>query len=215
MSATLDIRPISRAGFAQKSSPRTSYSVESNHWGYTIRSGHPAPFMILLVQALVWVAGCVLIAMAFGLWLLPAAINQGPVLGLKLGSSVLMLAAAAYCMWYASRGVMPELQIDTSRGEVREVVRNRTGRPTQVGLYGFDAIGGVFIDRGPGFGARRGANSTLVLRYRNTPQTLFVASGNLADLTSLRDRLGRDLMVLGRQRNEPVDLIEPATSAVA
>lgn len=202
MSATLQFRALSGADRVDN---RTSFLVEASHWGYTVRSGIPAPRLLLFVQALVWLAGCALITFALALWVLPSAINSGPAVGLKLALTVILLATSAYCLWHSSRGVMPEFQIDTSRGEVREVVRNRVGRPSVIGRYGFDAIGGVFIDRGRAFGSASAEMSTLVLRYRNAAQSLPIAQGEMADLAPLRDRLGRDLMVMGCQRSARYD----------
>lgn len=202
MTATLHFKAFADPGRANN---RTSFKVETSHWGYSVRCGMPAPRLLLFVQALIWLAGCALITFALALWVLPSEITAGSAVGLKAVLTGILLATAAYCLWHSSRGVVPELQIDTSRGEVREIVRNRAGRPSVIGRYGFDAIGGVFIDRGRAFGAAGAEMSTLVLSYRNTAETLPVAQGSLADLAPLRDRLGRDLMVLGRQRNARYD----------
>jgi len=77
-----------------------------------------------------------------------------------------------------------------------------------LGVYGFDAIGGVFIDR------REGAMSELVLRYRNTPQTLHVARGHVLTLERLRDRLGQDLM-LGNQPAPANEFVAPMIAVAA
>ena len=77
-----------------------------------------------------------------------------------------------------------------SVGEVREVICNRAGKPTTVGCYGFDTIGGVFLEYNEDH-----ETASLVLRYRNTSQTVHVAEGTEAQLISLRDRLAQDLMV--------------------
>ncbi len=111
-------------------------------------------------------------------------------------------------MWFASRGTKLEVQIDTAQGEVREIVRNRAGRPSLLGSYGFDAIGGVFIDRINGQDRLPMGHAVLVLRYLNTAQTMPVAAGREDDLAPLRDRLGRDLMVKTRARR--ADLMAPA-----
>ena len=62
--------------------------------------------------------------------------------------------------------------------------------------YGFDTIGGVFLDYNEETG-----KSNLVLRYRNTVQTVPVAEGTEAQLIGLRDRLGHDLMVVPETLN--------------
>lgn len=173
-------------------SPRLS--VQEAYWGYTIRTQNAPRLSILMLQAGAMLTGAACLAAAIGLQVLPQAIVAANDPLFKDVASVLFAAVAALLLWFASRGTTPELQVDTTLGEVREVVRNRAGKATLLGRYGFDAIGGVFLDRQVG----PKNEATLVLRYQNTAQTLHVASGPIAPLEMLRDRLGRDLILSGR-----------------
>ena len=61
--------------------------------------------------------------------------------------------------------------VDMMDGEVREVVRDRTGAQTVMWRYGIGCVGSVFVQH-PGTSA-----PTLVLGYRNTARTLAVVLG--------------------------------------
>lgn len=171
------------------------YEVEDAYWGYTVRSTEAPLMSLVFAQAVAWMFGVACVISILGLWLIPSSAASVGVVGMKIGATVLALSMSVFCLWFASRGTDSEIQIDTQKGEVREVVRNRAGKPTLIGRYGFDSIGSVFIDHG-GRRSRDGVGAgMLVLRYRNTAQTFRVATGKLATLVPLRDRLGRDLML--------------------
>lgn len=176
------------------------YRVDDTYWGYIIRSVETPSMSIVFAQAASWLIGIGFLVATLGLWLMPSSIFASGVLGMKFGATVVTLASAAFCLWYASRGTDSEIQVDTRLGEVREVVRNRTGRSTLLGRYGFDAIGSVFIDLGGRQQRADTVEGALVLRYRNTAQTLHVATGTMGVLGPLRDRLGRDLMLAPRNQ---------------
>lgn len=174
-----------------------SFEVQETYWGYIVQSTERAPIWLFLTQGISWVVGVLFAIGALGIWAMPGSGFGDDLIGFKLGSSIPLAGVALLLLWYSSRGAKIEVQIDTARGEVREVLRNRAGRMTIVGLYGFDSIGGVFIERGE---AQFGEQVNLVLRYRNTAQVLRVARGTEPALQGLRDRLGRDLMVRGKRQ---------------
>lgn len=197
MTALPGMTGFTRAGTAPSVRAEAEmFAVDETYWGYIVRSTEPEQTGVFVMQSLAWLVGIGFVVASLGLWLMPASVMAGPVLGMKLGASVVTAAMAALCLWFASRGTQVEIQIDTRLGEVREVIRNKAGKASMVGRYGFDSIGGVYIDRAA---KSRGLSAgNLVLRYRNTAQTLHVASGGVIGLAALRDRLGRDLMVLPR-----------------
>lgn len=179
-----------------------TFSVDETYWGYIVRmNGHPK-LSTLIGQYLATFVGASLLAASLGLLLIPGLSSTSADFAMRVGAAIIFAAVAAFLLWFASRGAQTELQIDNNSGEVREVVRNRTGKTTLLGRYGFDAIGGVFIDRS----ASKSGDAALVLRYRNTPQTLPVATGPEKILEGLRDRLGQDLMLRssGKPRTEHV-----------
>jgi hypothetical protein len=188
---------------------RPAYAMVETYWGYRIE-GRRAPWWLVAVQAMCWLCGVVLVIAAIGIWAVPGAGTGGGFLAFKLGASIPMAGVAALLLWHSSRGRMMGIEVDLRLGEVREVLFNRAGRTAVLARWGFDAIGGVHIDRRTG----RPGDADLVLRYRNTSQVLRVAKGPETVLAGLRDRLGRDLM-LGRRRTAPVVVAAVAEEAVA
>ncbi|SFR41737.1 hypothetical protein SAMN04488005_1685 [Yoonia tamlensis] len=169
----------------------TQFSVEDTFWGYQIRSGTSPALGVILAQSASYFFGACLMISAVSITIVPLLFTGEGVGTMRIVASVLLGAAAFYLLWFASRGSQTEIHVDTSVGEIRQVISNRAGRPTTVGAYGFDTIGGVHIIDG------HGPMSLLVLQYRDTDQQISVAEGLEAQLIALRDRLARDLMVGG------------------
>jgi hypothetical protein len=189
---------VNKINFSDKLSlkSRPSYKVEDTHWGYIVSSASGPGIAIIVAQAISMIIGAALVTAVASLSLIPPLIASIPTASVgtddsivRTGVSVIFAGVGFLFLWYASRGTATELQIDTNLGEIREVVRNRGGRSTLLGRYGFDSIGGVFLNRTRGEG-----DTSLVMRYRNTAQTLLIASGTEESLLPLRNRLGRDLL---------------------
>lgn len=168
----------------------SSFLVEDTYWGYIIRSGRGPSLGVALAQAVCFFFGVCLLTASAGILVLPTLFFDGELGAMRVGSSALFGAFAGYLLWFASRGTQAEVHVDTSMGEVREVICNRAGKPTTVSAFGFETIGGVFLNPHPKSDAY-----VLSLRYRNTAQTVSVAEGTEAQLIALRDRLANDLMI--------------------
>lgn len=170
---------------------RMRFAVEESYWGYVIRSTDSPRITLQILQAAAMIVGASFAAGAIGLVVLPDFLAGGTEFAFRAGAAVIFAGIATFLLWYATRGTQVELHVDTSLGEIREVVRNRAGRSTKLGSYGFDAIGGVFIDRSD----LNPNNASLLLRFGNTSQTASVATGAVAQLEPLKDRLGQDLII--------------------
>ncbi len=167
------------------------FNVQETHWGYVVASTDKPRFALQVTQLAAMLSGGTFAAASLSLLLLPDFLSDGATFPLRAGAAVIFAALAAYLLWYSSRGSQVEYQIDTNQGQVREIVRNRAGRPSLMGVYGFDCIGGVYIERSN----QSSGNAALCLRYRNTSQVVPVAFGYAPDLEALKDRLGQDLMI--------------------
>lgn len=169
----------------------STFSVEDTYWGYVIRSGRGPSLSVMLLQLLSFFFGACFLTAAIGMLLMPVLAFDGDIGAFRLGAATIFAAIAIYLLWFASRGTRAEIHVDNSVGEIREVICNRAGKPTVIGTYGFDTIGGVFLE--PREDSRL---SALVLRYRSTMQSVTVAEGTEAQLLNLRNRLGQDLMLV-------------------
>lgn len=167
------------------------FRVENTYWGYIIHGDGTRSWTLVGLQATAMILGAACIASCITLLAAPSVIVDQFGLAVRGGSAAVFAVIALYMIWFASRGNMTEIHIDVQKGEVREALRNRTGRTTVLGRYGVDAIGGVFLDRS----CAKEGQASLMLRYKNTSQTLPIAVGRAAPLERLRDRLGRDLIL--------------------
>ena len=176
---------------AGKTAEPQCFAVDETYWGYVVRDTEAESAWVQVAQGAAWFAGICFCIATLGLWAMPMTQFDAGLMPMKLGATCIMAGIAVYLLWFASRGTHGELQIDTSLGELRELVRNQAGRPTLLGRHGFDAIGGVMIDRT----TLRKGRACLVLRYGNTAQLMPVAWGVESELTALRDRMGHDMMI--------------------
>ncbi|SFL02289.1 hypothetical protein SAMN04488004_106116 [Loktanella salsilacus] len=163
----------------------TGFALQEAYWGYRVTLEGAPPLRLVIMQSIAMLGGAALIAASVALMFASRSTD----FVFMIPAIMLILAAGTTLMWFASRGTMINIEVDSMAGEVREVVRNRTGGMSVISRYGFDCVGSVFIQR-PTAGT-----ATLMLRYRNTARTLAVASGSESDLARLRDRMGRDLIV--------------------
>ena len=166
------------------------YKIEETHWGYIVRASETLGRGIVIAQSVCRLIGCAMLAAAIGLWLLPSVMFGADAVFMRFFATIVFVSIAALLLWYASRGGQTEVQIDLSRGEVREVVRNQTRKQVLLGSYGFDSVASVSVE--PGLNP---AEMDLVLRYRNAGGVLVLASGREAELSLLRDRISRDVVV--------------------
>ena len=173
------------------------YEVDETYWGYIIRSTERPSALIGLLQGVSFLFGLALLIATMGLWIVPGSITGGAAVAMKFGMTVFTGGASIFCLWFASRGTLSEVHIDTRLAEVREVVRNKAGRASLIGRYGFDAINEVAIDTPDE--ENRAAACALVLRQRGTHRILQIARGNFSALSELQDRLGGDLMLRARE----------------
>lgn len=161
-------------------------SVDETLWGYVVRAEERHSGAVWLARRIaILVATAALISIAF-LWLMPGVSSP---LG-RIGATGLLTCFAGIAVWLAGRGYAPETHVDLQRGEVREVLRDAEGRTRLMGRTAFRDIGGLHIDRS----GRPAGQGRLVLRWRNTGQTLTVAVGAEGALVLLRDRIGGDLL---------------------
>jgi hypothetical protein len=192
-----------RAGSKDYAAGPSRFEVDETYWGFIIRGKDGPGLSVAILQGLSMFFGACMLAVAIGLVIVPQMMTGSVDMTFRIMAAVFFLATAAFLLWFGTRGVETELQIDNTLGEVREVLRNRTGKSTLIGRYGYDTINSIYLDRSAG---RHKNEATLMLRFRNSNQLLPVARGSIPALEALRNRLGQDLIL---------DLHEPGKTGPA
>lgn len=180
---------ITAGGFVNHVARAAPFATEDQFWGYKVRSSDAAPVSVMLGQAISFFFGVCLVTATLGVLVLPTLFFDGNFGFMRIGAAVLMGAIGFYLLWFASRGTIADVHIDTKAREIREVVNNRFGSPTTVGLYTFDEISGIYLELDESTGQSR-----LLLGYNDSAHAISVARGTEAQLLPLRDRLASDLL---------------------
>jgi len=185
-------KPAVPTGARRVERPKTLAGVllEDTSWGYIIERKRTGVTANEIIVAGAWALGIALLVSAFGMLVSPVGYDSTETIVMKGGLALLVAAIGVRLVWYSSRGTETELQVDLTLGEVRQVVRNKVGKPTLLSKYAFEDIGSVFIDRRKGLRS----NGVLLLRYKNTTKLIQAAIGPVLGLEAMRDRLGRDFL---------------------
>ncbi|WP_019953859.1 hypothetical protein [Yoonia vestfoldensis] len=169
--------------------PKPPFSVEDAYWGYIIRSDKGESLGFVMLQSASFLLGVGFLIAAVGIIALSPLVFGAELSPFRVAAAVLFGAAAAYLLWFASRGTQTEVHIDTSAREIREVIRNRAGRPTTVGTHDFAAMTAAFMqDDDESDGAM------LVVQDHDTGLSICLAKGPHAQLGALQDRVARDVL---------------------
>lgn len=169
--------------------PSTAH-LRQTHWGYIVRSEDAVRSTAALMQGLSGFAGFTMVLAALGFWLLPGSLIDPEVAAMKYLVSGGMVLLGVVFLWYGAQGTDCELQVDLTNCELREAVRNSKGHVRMVARFMFEEIDAVFIDRS----MKNKNKRSLMLRFKGPSRGIEVARGNEADLSVLRDRLGRDIL---------------------
>ena len=162
--------------------------VDERRWGYILN----APGMTI-AQLNIWQRLSVLVAtylLSFSLaCLVPMFLGMMPHFDiLCVAASVLMTLLAMPFAWYATRGSKAYIYVNTYQNELREVVPNMIGKPTVLRRIPFSEIGGVRVDHGG-----EGQRAVLLLWQGGSWRRVAVLEGGRGDLTSLREKLAKDV----------------------
>ena len=162
--------------------------VEERRWGYVLNAPGKTYAGLTTMQRL---------SVLLAAYILSFSLSSGvPILlGFTVGVDPMRLAMTIFCfalalpfLWYASRGNKAYVYVNVYRNEVREVVPHLLGKPTVLRRMPFSDIGGVRLDhRGSG------ERAVLSLRKNGAWCQIAVLDGCQKQLTSLRDRMARDV----------------------
>lgn len=166
-----------------------AYRTDETYWGYILRERSGSKEPMVVAQAVAGLMGLVSVAVSVGFWVLPGAFFSADVAMFKWVASVMACVFGIFLLWYASAGTTYELQVDLTKSELREVMRNAKGQPRVHSRYAFQDIGKVFIQSGDD----GEIESSLMLRCGLQGDVIEVLRAPEHQLFALRNRLAKDL----------------------
>ncbi|WP_208347089.1 hypothetical protein [Pseudaestuariivita rosea] len=169
----------------------TGFTVEEAPWGYTIRANFKEAWVAIALQVASWAFATACILASVALWFAPSTTTGPYVVYIKFGTSVLLATLGMLLLSYSVRGRQSEFQVDTKKGEIREVVPNKSGAPTELSCYDFRDLNDVIIRQIQ----QNSKAETLLLSYKNGMHFVPLVSGSQHILENLKDRILADLAV--------------------
>lgn len=160
-------------------------AVTETFWGYEIAPGEVVIDAGVLGRIVLLVVSLGAAIAAPAIWLMPAMAFVGHAVLGKAALSAGFAALAMLGVMSTALGGRVRLQVDTGKGELREIVRNIFGQDMVLASYGFDAVEGIDLRQGQG-------RAQIVLRVAGAGE-IPAGDGHAVMLGGLRHRLETDL----------------------
>lgn len=167
-----------------------SVSTVETYWGYIIRANKADRSRAILLQWVTGFTGGALLLAVLGLWVMPGSAVSADVLGYKLGLSAVIMALGLLMVRYASNGTHYEIQVDPTRMELREALRNNQGKARIMNRIKFEDMDAVYIDRSEGVYKK----ARLMVRMAAAPVVIVVACDFEEHLTQMHERLAAHIL---------------------
>ena len=182
------MRNVSR--FPELSGLPDTIDVQETYWGMILREDDPAREAGLFVNRILRFLAVGLALLAVAQWLLPGSQASADLVPLKLVATALCLSLAMLLSHAAETPLVPEVQFDIKRREIRFAVRK--GREASETMAGFamDHVTGITVD--PIVPGSEYAEMRLTLDGVEEP--MFLVSGRRAELDPVATRMRRDLL---------------------
>ncbi|MFV2052340.1 hypothetical protein [Aliiroseovarius sp. YM-037] len=195
-----------------KDQPNEAAQTDETYWGYIIRPDNGPGLHTQIKQAVSGLLGLAAVGAAVAFWALPGAFFSDDVALFKMVASVIAVCVGVFLLWYASAGSTYELHVDTSRNELREMLRNNKGQSRLHRRHEFSDIGEVFVTND----GTEDRMSALMLRIGESEQAIVAARASKDELRALKDRLTKDLAPIanvmrreGQARKTPEGITTP------
>lgn len=164
-------------------------TISETFWGYVIRETEEGFDARALAESGMRFLGLILIVAAFAQWLLPGALLGDDVLPMKLALMFALIAFGAGIYWYGDRAYRNEVEIDTTRRELRIMGRNGRGQGKLHKRIPMAEVESAYVKRT----GNSGLTAHLLFRLRGDADPMHLATGEEAELRVLHARLCRDL----------------------
>ncbi|MFV2002726.1 MAG: hypothetical protein ACC619_07055, partial [Paracoccaceae bacterium] len=121
--------------------------VSETNWGYIVSRGRAVQRRAALGEV-VAVSACLMFGtFAYAPWLLPVAISEVMLLPYKISVTIMFFVFSALLYMMARRGLLAEVQVDTSRRVLRVARRNRANVATPTDTIDFGDVHSVVMKR--------------------------------------------------------------------
>jgi hypothetical protein len=128
--------------------------------------------------------GIVLLISAFGQWILPGTIYGGDMIAMKLMLTAVLGVGGGLILSMSARGFRPEVQVDSSRHEIRFVSRNSRGRGEVLATIDIERIIGIGMTR-----SVDGPDCHCLLYLIDGQKPLRLATGSEPEIKAIRKRM--------------------------
>ena len=161
--------------------------VEDRFWGYEVYANEEVIDLAVLMRATCGILTFACFLASLGVWVMPAMAFVAKAFVAKATLSVLLMCITLILARVAARGTRVRVQVDTAKGELREVVAGPFGSDMILARHGLDAVQSV------DFVASRGEPSFGQIQITvNGVGVVPAGVGAMVLLGPLRDRLAED-----------------------
>ncbi|WP_375280963.1 hypothetical protein [Pseudooctadecabacter sp.] len=173
--------------------------VNERFWGYEVSMSQAELGSAAVIRMTAIFTAIVFAAAAAGLMVMPAGLAPD-VHAASRGLAALVLICAAGLAWtVAARCRKIKVQLDTQKGEIRQVTGGRVGSGAVLTCHGLDAVTSVKVVAS-GFDRTFGQVHVEVSGYG----TIVAGDGAIVGLNRLRDRIAHDCGLQGPSRRDAI-----------
>ena len=175
------------ADFGRTAPVGRTLDIRETIGGYVVAEAKGKFDSSLLAEASLKFFGLCMVLASGALWLLPDAVFRGDALFFRLSLTAAFMATGLALYWYANQGFSEEVQVDTSRREIRLATRNSRESARTRQRIAMRDVESCFIRRNG-----QGGTSQLCLRLRGVLQPLAILRAPERELAELHRRLAQD-----------------------
>lgn len=173
--------------------------VIERFWGYEVSMSQAELGSAAVIRVTAIFVAIVLAAAAAGLMLMPGGLAPDVHAASRGMGSLVLICAAGLAWMLAARCRKIKVQVDTQKGEIRQVTGGRLGNGTVLTCSGLDAVTEVTVVAS-GFDRTFGQVHVEVSGYG----TIVAGDGAIVGLNRLRDRIAHDCGLQGAAFREAV-----------
>ncbi|MEY8098455.1 hypothetical protein AB9F29_13675 [Falsihalocynthiibacter sp. S25ZX9] len=187
------------------------FAIQATSWGYAVRMPGNTGFWARFAQALAGGVALVSIGIAVGMWVMPGSEMGADIALFKAALSGVLVLTGLLALWFAAQGTTYELQVDSVKRELREVLRNKKGQNLVLRRMPFNDIRSVILSRDPQ--RNLPGYARLMLRHKTQGHCIDLVTDKDDRLEALREVLARDIL-MGEAEMAKASVVTPRRGAI-